>query len=160
MNNDKFIAALMGKCLHTFDTDYAEEKCKNCGETYYYADKFSTSLDGEITKEVRDRMAKEMPEWWEKYLIHITSETGKNELYKGNNFATLTLDKQLSIINLVQYIVDNYKEMFMEECPECFGKGGWHRPDDYGDMCFECNGTGKIPISRFAAAVKMIKEEK
>ena len=70
---------------------------------------FYASLNGEITKEVRDWFAKEMPEEWESYLqgIAISPAPQRN----NDTFFTETYDRQSSITNLAQYIVDNYKEM-------------------------------------------------
>lgn len=118
---------------------------------------WSPSLDGEATKEVRDWFAKEMPEEWEKYLqgIAISPAPQRN----NDTFFTETYDRQSSITNLAQYIVE-HPEMFYEECPkrtkndviDCYY-------DTNCDFMMNCNGTGKRIKPRFAEAVRVIEDE-
>ena len=83
-------------------------RCKHCGQ--YFTDQWSPSIDGEATKEVRDWFAKEMPEEWEEYLKHTDHTTAYG--FKGGIIRfTTSLNAQLSITNLAQFIVENYKEM-------------------------------------------------
>jgi hypothetical protein len=113
---------------------------------------WSPSLDGEITKEVRDWFAKEMPEWWTDYCdeCFVLFRYDKRQAFESVN----TL---LSITNLAQYILDNYKEMFFEECPD-----GFLDDEGYCDCKHSprrsCTVTGLIVKPQFAEAVRVIEE--
>jgi len=121
---NRLFAAMLGKCEHKhFGWSPTENKwmCSACNAYFDVLPLvWSPSLDGEITKEVRDWFAKEMPEWWEKYLKYV------GEAFRFQNFSnneTGVLDAQLSITNLAQYIVDNYQEM-PEEIQKRLKDGG------------------------------------
>jgi hypothetical protein len=149
----KILAAMMGKCTDKkgFKFDYYENKwvCLSCNKKFTQLPKpWSPSLDGEATKEVRDWFAKEMPEEWEKYL---------EEGYDQSQYFTRCFKWTLSITNLAHYIVDNYEEMFYEECKACYG-GVPASPTD--EICGMCHGTGKIIKPQFVEAVKIIEGEK
>jgi hypothetical protein len=159
---NRLFAAMMGKHKHEYNYLYnggPGRICKICGDVYWT--QWSPSLDGESTKEVRDWFVKEMPEEWEKYQVDIcVSLLSPNDKY----FNTLCLNTILSITSLAQYIVDNYKEMFYEECSKC--KGQKIEVDNrytkgYREVnCIDCNGTGKIIIPRYAEVVRVIEEGK
>jgi hypothetical protein len=163
---DRLFAAVMGKCWHepdfddVYKEDFEQKHCRHCKE-YYYSN-WSPSINGEATKEVRDWFAKEMPEEWESYLqgIAISPAPQRN----NDTFFTETYDRQSSITNLAQHIIEHYKEMFFEECPECYGQGSidlGHIPEAMTTMhCDNCNGTGLIVKPEFAAVVKVIEEMK
>jgi hypothetical protein len=171
---DRLFAAVIGK-----KTDAWGRVWHSVAHTWLY---YPASKDGEATKEVRDWFAKEMPEWWEKYLDDMTRQYYWEDV-TGISLLVKLLNAQLSITNLAQFIVDNYKEMFYEECPKCDGtRRMWiviHPPllpPGYGLAeggvinnkvefdrkeidCTVCNGTGKIVKPQFAEAVKVIEEE-
>jgi len=101
---NRLFGAMMGK-----QEEEIKPFCPNCGNvrTYY----FSPSLDGEATKEVRDWMAREMPDVWELYLSKTEYEQGGISGRTDDTLSSRILNAQLSIANLAQYIVENYKEM-------------------------------------------------
>ena len=167
---DRLFAAVMGKCIHSGTDPHHYSGmfvCAKCGKPYNkQLDIWSPSLNGEATKEVRDWFAKEMPEEWKDYVysnmtgpvVQVISGHLKPEEIKPDYFR---LNRTLSITNLAQYIVENYKEMFMEECKDCYGSGGVS-PDEGMSIfpCPVCNGTGLIVKPQFAEAVKVIEEGK
>ena len=129
---------------------------------------FFASLGGEATKEVRDFMAKEMPEWWEKYLDDVYCSL------EFPNLATLytTFTRELlSIQNLTAYIMDHWQEMFWEECPtirhnipegnDYLVASCWNSMKQYclQDASNYCVGTGRTIIPRFEGVVKIIRRE-
>jgi len=115
---------------------------------------WSPSSDGEATKEVRDWFAKEMPEEWEKFLHCMMDKHFKASTFQPGHMSEM-LAYQLSITHLAQYIVDNYKEMFYEECPNLDKPVCTMNCDG-----IQCHGTGKIVKPRFAEAVKIIERYK
>ncbi|MFA5307758.1 MAG: hypothetical protein WC365_09975 [Candidatus Babeliales bacterium] len=108
---------------------------------------WSPSSEGETTKEVRDFMKGEFPKEWKRYL--------EKTQYDVKVYPKI-FNAQLSITNLAQFIMDNYKEMFYETCnaegdaeiicPACPNFNNW-----------DCDG--KIIIPRFAEAVEIIRRE-
>jgi len=111
---------------------------------------WSPSLDGEATKEVRDWFERELPGWFDEFATPIFYEWIPIEAIK----------RSLSISNLAQFIIDNCKAMFYEECECCFDARSTKAvkfivlPDKH---CSICNGAGKIVKSQFAEAVEMLK---
>jgi len=150
----------MGKCLHEWkQVTVCRWKCKRCSKKVFISfgqyptrPRWSPSIAGEATKEVRDWFAKEMPEEWEKYCDWIVNYKVDFLTYRYKKAEVL--NAQLSIANLAQYIVDNYKEMFYEVCqadgnadeicPKCPNFNNW-----------DC--TGKTIIPRYAEVVEIIR---
>jgi len=149
---DRLFAAVIGK-----KTDAWGRVWHSVAHTWLY---YPASKDGEATKEVRDWFAKEMPEWWEKYLDDMTRQYYWEDV-TGISLLVKLLNAQLSITNLAQFIVDNYKEMFYEECPDAdYGDWGYCCTDAREDCPIDngCRGTGKIIKPQFAEAVRVIEE--
>ena len=114
--------------------------CSKCGTDL--ASWSPITPEGELTPEVRKFCEKELAEWWNQYLYETHGNTWLST--KGWKRFDIILKAQLDWRNLWGWMKKN-REWNEKECPECGGQGGWHRPDDYGDMCFNCNGTGKVP---------------
>jgi hypothetical protein len=172
---NRFFGAMMGKCWHK--PTWGKVVCPICGghslrNWFYVPDKdnpwqyrldsyvnWSPSLDGEATKEVRDWFTKELPEQWEKYCDWIVNYKVDFLTYRYKKAEVL--NAQLSITNLAQYIVDNYKEMFFDECTLCSGAGKisenairWGVSEIDCPMCLS---TGYIVKPEFAEAVRVIQ---
>ncbi len=116
---------------------------------------------GRMSYEVIDFMESKLPEWWEKYLYQEANVRRTNDYVELS--CKIILNKQLSIIHLASFIVQNYLEMFYRECPACIGRGFIQFGNVYDgtadrDLCMECNGTGKIPIPEYSEAIKVIEE--
>ncbi len=146
---NRLFAAVMGKCIHSGTDPHHYSGmfvCAKCGKPYNkQLDIWFPSLDGEATKEVRDWFAKEMPEEWESYLQGIA--ISPNPQRNNDTFFTETYDRQSSISNLAQYIVDNYKSMFFEELQKTDGTA-----------TIRHNVKTLIVKPQFAEAVKVIEE--
>jgi hypothetical protein len=160
----KLITAMMGKCYHEWEqVTVCRWKCKHCGKPVFNSfgqypnrPKFSPSPDGvRVSYEIIDFMAKEFPEVWNKYLWGAW-----DVLNEGRGFLLYqeALSAQLSLTNLAQYIKDNYKKMFYEECycNHC-KRGGiqYH----YTHPCEICGGVGGLKVNpKFEKVVKLLKE--
>lgn len=149
---NRLFAAMMGKCVHNeynWNPLQYYFECVDCGYVSETNAHWSPSSDGEITKEVRDMMQKELPEWWEKYL---------EEGYNRSEYFVECLKWTLSISNLARYIVENYKGMFSFKCyryaPNC---GGTFRCSA-GLKFPECE-NGLIVKDEWVEAVKVIENE-
>jgi hypothetical protein len=156
---ERLFAALMGKCQHVFNG--TSLKCEKCGAEYFKEERFNPSPDGEhIDWPVMKFMAEKLPDAWEGYLEHIDRDIldGPYPQYAD------MLNLQLSITNLTQYIMDNYKAMFFEECPKCRGTKQQVYACRFSMCtlvtCEDCNGTGKVVKREFAEVVKVIEEMK
>ena len=168
----KLITAMMGKCWHEWNettrvpSSVQIWKCVKCGaltepqnrkENYNPNNNFWSPCDsqGRMIYEIIDFMAKELPEVWNKYLWDVW-----DVLNEGRGFLLYqeALSAQLSLTNLAQYIKDNYKKMFYEECycNHC-KRGGiqYH----YTHPCEICGGVGGLKVNpKFEKVVKLLKE--
>lgn len=154
--NRELMAALIGECRHESDIqDYYDDlkmvpRCTKCHA--YFTDQWSASIDGEMTKEVRDWLAKEMPEVWEIYLNCMNDDID----LEGYYFASI-LNYQLSISNFCTWLRENYKEFMFEKCKHIAGLANWNLAKR---DCPVCNGTGLTPIKKYVNVIKIIEEEK
>ncbi len=148
---NRMFAVMLGKCWHEWEHVVGQVyKCSVCkriaGPEYRTLSlpTWSPSLDGEVTKEVRDWFTKEMPEEWEKYIFVI---------FDRYNYAVEIFNAQLSITNLAQFIMDNYREMFYEKCKSSYAK-------DFPDCQKVCNilcDESLIVKPQYAEAVRIIE---
>jgi hypothetical protein len=167
MNNNAFMAKMMGKCIHEFGYElsgkkWQEQKCPGCGRSWkelfqeYGIDMFneinwSSSIDGtqdgEMTPEVRQWVAKEMREVWRSYVQYYLHEPYTNDCVER-------IEAVLSIDNFVGYMLLTVKEWAYHTCDN-------HGVDTkyFIGPCDYCHGTGLIPIERFNEARKIIEEE-
>ncbi len=156
---NRLFAALVGKERHV-----EAHKISPDGESVPAIWDWTPSSDGEITKEVRDFMKKELPEEWEKYLGYVFDKVS-DILPKSDSYAidiawleTKTLTAQLSITNLAKFIVDNWKGMFMEECPEA--QQCTMERCKYPDISCEGNGITRVIVKKgMEKVVKLIEKE-
>lgn len=152
---DQFFAAVMGKCVHTWQDvgDWALMKCSKCGEIsnslndLYGVNQWSPSLNGEISYEVRKWFQEYEPDVWKTYL--------EKTMYDLKMWPDI-LNAQLSIQNFYDYLVANWQEWGYHFCTySVTGCGGCKA--GYIEQERNCDGDR---YCKYPEAERVLKGEK